>query len=136
MTVGNILVRNHNALAKACLGGGFAFGFAYTNNHGTNPIRDAATAAGTRARPRDPPLFIRASPNATGRSRPSPRADTRRGASRRAFRARLRRGALPRPALASDRDALFSSFSRERAGIENANQQTTFTVRTPRSDLG
>ena len=65
MTVGNILVRNHNALAKACLGGGFAFGFAYTNNHGTNPIRDAATAAGTRARPRDPPLSVRASPNAT-----------------------------------------------------------------------
>ena len=26
MTVGNLLVRNHNALAKACLGGGFAFG--------------------------------------------------------------------------------------------------------------
>ena len=103
MTVGNILVRNHNALAKACLGGGFAFGFAYTNNHGTNPIRDAATAAGTRARPRDPPLSVRASPNATGRSRPSPRADTRRGASRRASRARLRRGALPlvRPRIRS-----------------------------------
>ena len=52
MTVGTLLVRNHNALAKACLGGGFAFGFAYTNNTGTSPIRDAASAAGTSSPPR------------------------------------------------------------------------------------
>lgn len=52
MTVATLLVRNHNALAKACLGGGFAFGFAYTNNTGTSPIRDAASAAGTSSPPR------------------------------------------------------------------------------------
>ena len=47
MTLGVLIARNHNALAKACLGGGFCFGFAYTNNHGTSPLRDAASAAGT-----------------------------------------------------------------------------------------
>lgn len=47
MTVGTLLVRNHNVLAKACLGSGFTFGFLYTNNTGTSPIRDVASAAGT-----------------------------------------------------------------------------------------
>lgn len=60
MTVGNLLVRNHNALAKACLGGGFAFGFAYTNNTGTSPIRDVASAAGAcRLRSRSRRCFSR-----------------------------------------------------------------------------
>jgi hypothetical protein len=60
MTVGNLLVRNHNVLAKACLGGGFAFGFAYTNNTGTSPIRDVASAAGAcRLRSRSRRCFSR-----------------------------------------------------------------------------
>ena len=60
MTVGNLLVRNHNVLTKACLGGGFAFGFAYTNNTGTSPIRDVASAAGAcRLRSRSRRSFSR-----------------------------------------------------------------------------
>ena len=46
MTIGNVLVRNHQVLAKACLGGGFAYGFLYTNQTGSSPIRDAAQATG------------------------------------------------------------------------------------------
>ena len=46
MTIGNVLVRNHQVLAKACLGGGFAYGFLYTNQTGSSPIRDAAQAIG------------------------------------------------------------------------------------------
>jgi len=46
MTVGSMLARNHNVLAKACLGGGFAYGFAYTNTHGSSPLKDAAVTAG------------------------------------------------------------------------------------------
>jgi len=46
MTIGNVLVRNHQMLAKACLGGGFAYGFLYTNSTGSSPIRDAAQATG------------------------------------------------------------------------------------------
>jgi hypothetical protein len=47
MTVGTLLARNHNVLAKACLGGGFSFGFLYTNKTGTSPIRTLASRAGT-----------------------------------------------------------------------------------------
>jgi hypothetical protein len=46
MTVGTLLARNHNVLAKACLGGGFSFGFLYTNKTGTSPIRTLASRAG------------------------------------------------------------------------------------------
>ena len=51
MTVGSMLARNHNVLAKACLGGGFAYGFAYTNTHGSSPLKDAAVTAGARDTP-------------------------------------------------------------------------------------
>lgn len=61
-----ILVRHHAVLAKVCLGGGFAYGFTYTANHGTSPIHDMGKAAGTRttnhrmsaarARSRFPPI--------------------------------------------------------------------------------
>jgi hypothetical protein len=61
MTVGNLLVRNHNVLAKACLGGGFAFGFAYTNNTGTSPIRDVASAAGVENEKQQTTFTIRTS---------------------------------------------------------------------------
>ena len=51
MTIGNVLVRNHQMLAKACLGGGFAYGFLYTNSTGSSPIRDAAQATGASDHP-------------------------------------------------------------------------------------
>ena len=51
MTIGNVLVRNHQVLAKACLGGGFAYGFLYTNSTGSSPIRDAAQATGASDHP-------------------------------------------------------------------------------------
>jgi len=47
--VGNgILLRNHNVLAKLCLGGGFTFGFAYTAGTQRSPLSDAASYAGVQ----------------------------------------------------------------------------------------
>ena len=81
MTVGSMLARNHNVLAKACLGGGFAYGFAYTNTHGSSPLKDAAVTAG--ARDRFPPS--RVSNGSVRRARRERRA---RGRARRSRRAR------------------------------------------------
>ena len=50
MTIGNVLVRNHQVLAKACLGGGFAYGFLYTNQTGSSPIRDRVRSMSDGAR--------------------------------------------------------------------------------------
>jgi hypothetical protein len=46
MSLAALIARHSNALTKACLGGGFFFGFAYTANNGTSPLRDFANAAG------------------------------------------------------------------------------------------
>ena len=146
MTVGNLLVRNHNVLAKACLGGGFAFGFAYTNNTGTSPIRDVASAAGTcrswcRSRRCFPRIECRRV--SSGRSRVSRRASS----LERSARARLRRTACrknrargrnnERQTRASDlwyRTRFTRSSPHRPAGLENEKQQTTFTIRTSRSN--
>lgn len=39
--VESLLIRHHERLARAALGGGFAFGFLYTAKTGTSPVSDA-----------------------------------------------------------------------------------------------
>jgi hypothetical protein len=63
MTFPLIIARNSQALTKVCLGGGFVYGFAYTNSHGTSPLGDAAKAAGMDSPNQHTTLTFRTSRN-------------------------------------------------------------------------